>query len=574
MIALLFRLLRELTPHKKRLLVVAVTGASYAVAYSQMMLMLKNIYDSFEAGQQGPIVTVSGVTLGIAGVVAISRYLHIFTMNYLAELVVNQLRLKLQAKFLRLNLTFHNSHSSGALLSRVLNDVKVVQDGLRLVADLFREPLLLLLLLSNLFWLNWKLTLIILIVLPFLLWFLRQISRSIRKYVEWGQENLERVTSIIKESLDGIRTIQSFNLEKVMEKKLFTESKNYLDIRKKVHARIEVMSPVVEFLATAIILGIFIYFSIEIASGQFTAGGVIAYIGSLMATNQPIKKLQESYVRIQETLVSLKRIYTILDDPTEVPQAGKNLQFPENWERIRFENVSFGFGNSIVIKNINLEIKKGESVALVGESGSGKSTLVNLLERFYDPTTGKIKIDEVDIRDISLTELRSHIALVSQDVFLFRDSIENNIRSGDLSNESRDLKDVTIPSYSEDFIKQLPEGPQTLVGERGNLLSGGEKQRISIARALYKNAPILIMDEATSALDSASEREVQAGLEMLMRGRTSIVIAHRLSTIRNCDRIYVLKSGTIVESGSHDELLKMRGEYWKFWNLQNSSDSK
>ena len=563
-------LLKEMRPHLKKVYVVAITGVIYSVAMARMLLILKDLQDSFAKGSINQVAEVSAIAICLALIAAVSRYFHIFLMNFISELVVNSLRVKLQNKFMRLNLNFHSNYAagSGGLLSRILNDIKVIQDGLRMVADFFREPLLAVLLLGNLFYLNWRLTLALLILMPPLLYFLRQISRSLRKYVIGGQENLEKMTSTIKESLDGVRIIQSFNLENVLSQKLQKESGDYLEIRRRIHARVEIMGPVTEFVATFVILGIFFYFSKEVAAGTITTGAVLAYIASMMAINQPVKKLQESYVRIQETIVATDRVFAIINEPSEVPESTKNLSFPKDWKTITYKNVSFSYHHQVTLKNISFELHRGDHVAFVGESGSGKSTIVNLLERFYDPAEGEILIDGVNIRDIDLKDLRRNVALVSQDVFLFSDSIERNIQAGDFNRPLSDVEPVAKSANAHQCIVTSGKGYKGLVGDRGNLLSGGEKQRVSIARAFFKNAPILILDEATSALDSASEVEVQNGLDLLMEGRTALVIAHRLSTIQGADRIFVLKKGQIVETGTHIELLALKGEYAKFYELQ------
>jgi ATP-binding cassette, subfamily B, bacterial MsbA len=329
------------------------------------------------------------------------------------------------------------------------------------------------------------------------------------------------------------------------------------------------MGPVTEFVATCVILGIFFYFGAAVAKGEATVGEVLAYIASMLAVNQPIKKFQESYLRIQETVVATERIHQILDQPSELILQSSPIPFPQNWQKIVFKNVSFSYGNHQVLENFNLEIKRGETVALIGESGSGKSTIANLLERFYDPTGGDILIDDISLRNLDVAELRKNIGLVSQDVFLLRDTVENNIWSGDFKKPKELVKVMAQKAHAQDFIGRLKGQYESQVGDRGGLLSGGEKQRVSIARAFIKDAPILILDEATSALDSQSEVEVQKGLNSLMVGRTAIVIAHRLSTVQNCDRIVVLKSGQISEMGNHESLIQRQGEYFKFYKLQN-----
>jgi subfamily B ATP-binding cassette protein MsbA len=571
MIPTVRRILTEVKPQTKKVVIIALTGLIYSAAYARLILILKDLSEGFERGQQNKVADVAILAFSLALIVAVSRYFHIYLMNYLAEIIANSYRTRLQQKFMNLSLSFHSNFAAGAggLLSRILNDIRVIQDGLRMLADFFREPLLAILLLGNLFYLNWRLTFSILILLPIVLVFLRQISRSLRKYVLFGQENLDRVTSTIKESLDGIRIIQSFNLEHEMHQRLKNQTDQYIEIRRKVHSRIEIMGPVTELLATALILGIFFYFSVEVAKGTTSVGAVLAYTASMLAINQPIKKFQESYVRIQETIVAATRVYAVLDERNEVPAPPNPQPFPHDWKKIVYKDVSFSYGQDLILKNVSLEIKRGEKVAFVGESGSGKSTIVNLLERFYDPTSGQILIDDIPIQSLDLKSLRAHVALVTQDVFLFNDSIERNIQAGDFSKDLSGIEDVAKSANAHDFILRLPNGYQSYVGERGSLLSGGEKQRISIARAFFKDAPVLILDEATSALDTASEVEVQKGLDSLAKGRTSLIIAHRLSTIQDADRIYVIKSGSLVEMGRHAKLISLGGEYARFYQMQN-----
>ena len=565
------KVLVEVKPHWKRVIVIGLTGVIYAACYAKLMYMIKDIESSFRSGNTNQIRDVSILALSLALTVSVCRYFHIYLMNITAEQVVNQFRQKLQNKFLNMDLKFHADYASGSggLMSRIMNDIKVIQDGLRMVADIFREPLLALILVINLFSLNAELTMTLFLIVPVILYFLRQISRSLRKYVLNGQEHLEKITATIKESLDGVRTIQSFNLEKTLNQKLKNETDYYFEIRKKVHARLEIMGPVTEFIATCLILAIFFYFGSLVAAGKASVGDVLAYIASMLAVNVPIKKFQESYVRIQETVVATRRIHEIIDQPSELKQSAQPLPFPNNWKSIEFKNVYFSYGHQDVLKNFSLVIRRGEKVALVGESGSGKSTIANLLERFYDPSQGEILIDNVPLKQFSVEDLRRNIGLVSQDVFLLRDTLENNIWSGDFEKPKSLVEPMSKKAHAHDFIIKLNNQYQNQAGERGGSLSGGEKQRVGIARAFLKDAPILILDEATSALDSRSEVEVQKGLNTLMEGRTVIVIAHRLSTIQNCDRIVVLRQGEIVESGNHEFLLRSQGEYYKFHQLQN-----
>lgn len=564
------KILNETLSYRKRLTIVAFSGILMALCDTASVNFMKTIFDGLNQGNVEAIKSTAGIIIGLALIKGISRYIHLYNMNCTAELVAQGLREKLQKKFMRLNLSFHNGYAagSGGLISRILNDIVVIFHGLRMFADFFREPFVFIGMMATLFYLNWRLTLSILVLLPFILWFLRQISRSIKKYSIKGQEDLERITSTIKESLDGVRIIQSFNLEDEMAKKFSQESNVFLHSRKKIHALIESSGPVTEFIMTVLTFGILFYMTLEVAGGRTTFGEIISYIAALLMLSAPVKKLQESYVRLQETSVAAKRVYSLLEEPSEVHESKILKQFPENWNEIEFKDVSFSYGEHQVLKNVSLKIKRGQLVAFVGSSGSGKSTLVNLLERFFDPSEGQILIDNTSIDEIGLKELRSKIALVTQDVFLFSDSIEKNIWAGDFSKDKSRVSVVSEMANANKFIQRLPNKELSRVGDRGNLLSGGEKQRISIARAFFKDAPILILDEATSALDSESELEVQRGLDLLMQGRTAFVIAHRFSTIVRADCIYVMKSGQIVETGTHAELLAKQGEYSKLYSMQ------
>ena len=566
----LIRLAREALRYKKSMALVVATGLIYAVAFPQQAMIVRKIFDSFATQNVGNVGQSALYALALALLVAVTRYFHIFTMNKVSEAVVNELRLMLHKKYLELSLSYHarNANGPGALMSLSMSDVRIIQDGMRMIADLFREPLVALFLLGNLFYLNWKLTLGLLVVLPFLLIFLKQISRSLKKYVPKGQEKLEEMTSALKESLDGLRVVQSYNLESEMDKKMRSLSQDYLELRKKIHARVELMSPISELVATFLVLAIFYFYSFSIVEGTSTSGDILAYIVSLLMFNPPLKKLQENYVRIQETIVAAERVYAVLDNDSVVKDSENGQPFPKTFDKVSFRGVWFQYNEKPVLKNINFEIRRGESVAFVGLSGSGKSTLVNLLPRFFEVTKGEIRIGSLPLGEIDLKDLRKNISLVTQDVFLFSDTIKKNILSGDLGRSADDIIGAARAAHAHDFILARVEAYETPVGDRGGRLSGGEKQRISIARAIFKDAPLLILDEATSALDSSSEQEVQRGIDSLIRGRTSLIIAHRLSTVQNCDRIYVMREGEIIAQGTHTSLLSSCEDYRKLCELQ------
>ena len=564
------RLIMELAPYRMNVIWVALGGLIMSLATGQVAVMFKSLIDNLQSGTQTDILRSGAIIVALTVVGAVARYVHLYLMNVTSEYVAQSLRSQLQTKFMTLNLSFHNKYASGSggLLSRILNDINWIQQGLRLVADLFREPVLLVFLIVWLFILNWQLTLSIIFVFPLILQGLRRLAKSVNKYGHRGQQGLEKVSATVKETLDGVRVIQSFNLEQEMQKRFGAEFDDYIAARKKIHSRMEIAGPVSEVVGTLIGLGILLYMAFEISEGRATYGDFASYVAALLMLNKPLKTLQDAWVRLQETLVAASRVFELVDEKSEVPQTGPGWKFPADWREIEFKNVSFQYDNVRVLSNVSFKVQRGETIAFVGASGSGKSTLVNLLERFYDPTDGEILIDGKSLRDFDLKSVRQNIALVTQDVYLFRDTVENNIRAGDFSRDSSGVEPAARSANAHDFIMRSEGGYKAMVGERGNLFSGGEKQRISIARAIFKNAPILILDEATSALDSASEKEVQKGLDHLMEGRTSLVIAHRLSTVAQADRIIVLREGRIVEQGTQAQLLERKGDFFGLYQLQ------
>jgi len=469
---------------------------------------------------------------------------------------------------MNLNLSYYNNSETGGLISKVISDAAIILHGFKVMADIVREPITVTLAMSYALWLDWKLTLIVLTAGPIIVFVLNRIAKSVRKYSHIQQESMEDLTSRLKETVDGIRIIQSFNLQEEMKSRLAKVVDRYLKTRKTVISRQESAGPFSEWLVSMSLGAVILYAGTNIMNETYTLGTFMGFLGAIAIMQSPIKKLQDGFVRIQQPIASIDRLFSILESGDTVKESPNAVDFPEDWDAIEFKNVSFSYGNEMVLKKVDLTIKRGEIVALVGESGSGKSTLVNMLERFFDPAEGEILIGGVNIQDIKLKELRHNVALVSQDVFLFNDSIKKNIQSGDFTRTDGDHEESAKLANAHNFISQDPEGYDALAGDRGAKLSGGEKQRVSIARAIYKNAPILILDEATSALDSVSEQEVQKGLDQLMQGRTAFVIAHRLSTVASASRIIVMKKGKVMEIGNHDELMQSQGEYFRFHKLQ------
>ena len=449
--------IKELFAFKKNLIIVAFAGIISAACKGYIALFIKEMIDA--AGNPEKLKSMAWIGIALAFGIAVSRYFHIFLMNMIAEKVSQRLREKLQAKFMRLNLKFHNNYAagSGGLISRTLNDIRIVQDGLRLFADLFSAPLLFIFMFRNLLVLDTQLTLYILLIAPFLIIFIKQVSKGIRQYSISGIEQLEKITATIKESLDGVRTIQSFNLEKMMEHRLHKQGNELIGMRRRINALIESMGPITEFIATFLVLAVMFYFSNSISKGEATAGTLVAFITALLQVNEPIKKFQEAYVRVQETRVAAARVFHLLDEKSEVEESAHPVVFPKNWDSIQYRQVNFSFFDENLIQDFNLTIKRGQVIAFVGESGSGKSTLANLLGRFYDPQSGEIVIGQENIKNIRLDELRRNIGLVSQDVFLFSDTIEKNIQSGIVDKGVEDVYRAAQAAFAHDFIQEQAE---------------------------------------------------------------------------------------------------------------------
>lgn len=572
MLLVIKRLWPELKPHKTVLIWVLLLGIITSAMKGVTPELIKMLQEAWEARNwdrawQIPLAIAVLWTLSSVG-----RYYHLFWMKFTSEQVAVNLRRQLINKYLALNLSFFHSFvsGSGGLISRMINDITIIQNGLQRIADILREPFMAVFAFGYLLYLDWKLTFFIIIALPLITGVMRNLARSLRKYSRHNQEIMEDLTKTIKESLDGTRIVQSFNLEGEMRRRFELQSVDYLKTRAKIISREEAVGPVSETLAAITLAVILVYIGGQIFKGVLNVGDFIGFSFAIGLLQDSVKKIQSGYMSVQQASVALDRLHQILDTVSAVQEPKHPTPFPKDWETIEFRNVSFAFDkDAVVLRNINLTIRRGEAIALVGGSGGGKSTLVNLLARFFDPTSGEILIGGIPIKNFSLHELRSQIALVSQDVFLFADTIERNIQAGDFNKDVAGVEAAAKLANAHNFIvNNTKHAYQSRVGDMGSTLSGGEKQRVSIARAVFKDAPILVLDEATSALDSESEKEVQKGLDYLMKGRTAFVIAHRLSTIAKADRILVMKKGEIVEQGPHQELLAKSGEYTKLYNLQ------
>ncbi|MBC87414.1 MAG: ABC transporter [Bdellovibrionaceae bacterium] len=564
----------ELKPYFNRILFIISLGIVVSGLRVLVPHYMQVLTDAWMAGKQEDSTYIPWIIAVVFTVSAFIRYFQMYWMKFIAEQVSVKLRKDLMQKYLYLNLSYLQKFVSGTggLISRMISDIQVIQVGTQRISDLVREPFMALFAFAYMVWVDWKLVLFVFITFPIAIVIINNLSRSIRKYSHKSLEFLEDISKTLKESLDGTRIVQSYNLQETMGDKFNAQSDQFLDSRRKIISREELVGPASETLFAITMAMILAYIGTQIFANKLTVADFLGFSFAIGMLGDAVKKIQSGYVKLQQSTVALKRYKDVLDKGDQVEESDNPKPFPADWQSIEFKNVCFSYGSDqLVLNNINLKIKRGEVVALVGGSGGGKSTFVNLIGRFFEPNSGEIFIDGINIRDFSLKDLRTNIGLVSQDVFLFSDTIKFNIHAGDFTKSDQDIETAAEHANAHKFISEMELGYETIAGERGTRLSGGQKQRISIARAILKDAPILILDEATSALDSESEKEVQKGLAALMQGRTTFVIAHRLSTITHADRILVLEKGQIVEEGRHSELVeKPDGYYKRLVDLQGS----
>ncbi len=486
--------------------------------------------------------------------------------------VLRNIRLDLYERISRFHLGYFTNERRGDLISRITNDVQEIDASvLSSVKSLFKEPLTIIIYFIVLFMISFKLTLITLIILPVGGTILSVVVRMLRKQALQGQQSLGRIVNILDETLGGMRVIKAFNARKKMVGRMSDETGNYRRINFSMAVKRELASPFSEFMAVGIVIGILYYGGSLILKGEgaLEASAFMSYLAFYSQIIAPGKSFTGGISNLQKGLASAERVFEIMDTTPKVRNKPNAVPLKEFREKIEFKNVSFGFTEHLVLKNINLEIEKGTTVALVGASGAGKSTLADLLPRFYDVTDGQILIDGTPVEDVQIESLRQHMGIVTQQSILFNDSVRNNIAFAVENATEEDVIAAAKIANAHEFITEMENGYDTSVGEGGSRLSGGQRQRLSIARAILKDPDILILDEATSALDSESEKLVQDALTRLMANRTSLVIAHRLSTIQHADEIIVMDAGEIVERGNHLELIKAGGVYSKLSTMQN-----
>ena len=486
--------------------------------------------------------------------------------------MMERIRNELYSKLTHQSLHFYHTSKKGDILSAVTNEVQEVENSLvNALQAWVKEPFIVIVYFIGLFYISPTLTLFTIIFLPVSGLLIASLTNKLRKYSHYNMGLLGKILGHTEETISGIRVIQSFAAEKYSIDRFKKINREFSRTSKKMFSRRELVMPLSETLGITVVVIIILYGGYLLVNNQsFLTGSLfITYLALYSQIIQPLKSISQASGNIQRGIVAGEKLFSVLDEPVKIEERRDTIEKLSFDEKIELRDVSFRYTTQDVLTNVNLTIKKKKSIALVGESGSGKSTLADLISRFYDPTKGKVLIDGHDVKDIKLTDLRSLISFVSQDAVLFNDTIFNNIAFGDPGASMDKVKHAALVANAASFIEQTENGYNTIIGDRGMNLSGGQRQRLTIARAVFKDAPILILDEATSSLDMESERLVQDAINKMMEHCTSIIIAHRLSTIRHVDEIIVLQKGVIVERGNHEELLKKQGYYFRLVQLQD-----
>ncbi|MGV1098505.1 lipid A export permease/ATP-binding protein MsbA [Thiovibrio sp. JS02] len=569
---ILSRVYQLIKPHRGRLGLAVLSMVAVSVLSSAQAYMVKPLLDEIFFKKNQAMLNLLPLALVMIFLVkGVFYYCYSYLMEQTGHRIVMEVRTRVYAHIQSLPLSFFNKTPTGELISRIAGDVGLMQAGVSSVLiGIMKDFFTVAGLLGVILYQDWKLALMSLIILPLAALPIYKFGKKFREISFKTQQIGAVVISFLQETLTGTRIVKAFCREEYEVGRFAATVKRLYDSWLR-DAQVKSLShPIMEIIGGICMGGIIWYGGRQVLQGSSTPGTFFSFLTALIMIYEPIKGLSRVNNPVQHGMAASQRVFTLLDTKSDIidtPQAG---ELPPFRKEIRLEDVRFHYAaEKDVIKGIDLTVKAGEVVALVGTSGGGKTTLTDLIPRFYDVTGGAIRIDGQDIRDVTLRSLREQIAVVTQHTILFNDTVRNNIAYGDPTRTDAEIRAAAKAANALGFIEQLPDGFDTIIGESGSRLSGGQRQRISIARALCKNAPILILDEATSALDTESEREVQKALENLMRGRTTLVIAHRLSTIRNADRIIVIQNGVIVEQGKHEELLVAEGAYKKLHLMQH-----
>lgn len=576
-------LLSYIRPYKGRFFLGVGMGVLFALVNGSIPLIVKLVGDRIFPGgadqQKIAEAATSGTGPGLEAVlwvcllvplVMILRgffsYLNAYEMSWVSLRVLNDIRSKLFASIVNQSQGFFDKAQTGRLMSRILNDTGVAQSTLSQISvNLFKQPIALIAGVAAVMWIDWKFSLVALVLFPICIVPVAMYGRKVRKAGRAEQELAGEMNVILQESFSGIRVIKSFGREKFMMQLFDNAVMNQFRNSMRVLKNTEITTPLVEVVAAfGVGLALFYVFAAGLTAAKF-----LALMAGIFLLYEPVKALSRIHLMLQRCLAATTNIFELMREPRDIKDATDATIITSCRGDITFDHVGFSYGpETAALEDISLHIAPGQRVALVGASGAGKSTILSLILRFYDPQSGAIRLDRRDLRSITLDSLREQVGIVTQDTFLFHDTILNNIRFGRPEASQEEVEEAARQAYAHDFILAQPQGYQSIVGDKGCKLSGGQQQRLAIARALLKNAPVLLLDEATSALDSESERMIQSALEKLSAGKTVVAIAHRLSTVLSSDMIVVMSQGRIIDTGTHAELLEKSPAYRKLYEMQ------
>jgi len=564
------QLLHMILENRFRLLTAMVFSLLIAATTSVIPFLLKPVLDDIFINRNVAMLKLIPVAVILLYLLrGIGMYGQEYLMSYVGESIIRRLRNRLYDHIQDMPLSFFHREKTGVLMSRITNDVNIVKAMVSTaVTGFLRDAFTIVGLTGVIFYRDWKMALFAFLILPVAFYPVVEFGRRVRRVSTGCQEAMAEMNSFLHETLAGNKIVKAFSRESYEKKRFFEKTLILFKLEMRAVIARSLSSPVMEVLGGLGVAFIIWYGGSRVIAGTHTAGTFVSFLGAVLLLYDPVKKLSQLNNAIQQGFAAVDRIFDVLETPSDIIEDENPVEIQTMPHRVTFRHVYFKYEDTMVLKDINLDIQAGEILALVGMSGGGKTSLENLIPRFYDVTDGCIEIDGLDIRKASIDSLRSQIAIVTQEPILFNDTVRNNIAYGKEDATNAVIEQAAKAAYAHDFILNFPKGFDTMIGELGARLSGGEKQRICIARALLKDAPILILDEATSSLDTESEMLVQQALDNLMKGRTTFVIAHRLSTIAYADRIIVVSDGNIVEAGRHDELLARRGEYYKLYQLQ------
>lgn len=505
---------------------------------------------------------------------AIFGFLQSYLMTDVGQKIIMDIRRILYAKLQVLSLDYYSSKRSGELISRITNDVKVVENALSYgLYDLLYQSMQVVVYVALAFFVYWKFAFLSFVVIPLIVFPIVNVGKKLRKISTRSQEKMADINSLLIETIGGVRIVKAFSMEDYEMARFNRQNRDYYKLTMKSAKRTLLLGPGTELIGSFAGLFIFYWVGQEVIKGSLSFGVFALLMGSILSTIRPFKKLSQVNSLQQQALAANARIYEVLDAEPLIKEKEGAQELITIKKGIEFEKVWFSYGDRDILKNINIRVNLGEVLAVVGPSGSGKSTFLDLLLRFYDPKSGRVLLDGIDIRELTISSLRGKIGIVTQETILFNDTVRANIAYGNANVGQPEIEAAAKSAFAHDFIMEMPQGYDTVIGDRGFKLSGGEKQRIAIARAILKNPPVLLLDEATSQLDSHAEKIVQEAVDVLMKNRTVFIVAHRMSTIKEASKIIILSDGEITECGRHDELLAKNGLYRHLYELQNSQKS-